>query len=76
VADPTKVEKNLHIAFSVHRVNENREFFRLDPNHAAAALELAAIENVTPGSVISENQQDLVALQKARNVRRDLILRW
>lgn len=65
VGDAGKVEKNLHIAFSVQRLNENREFFRLDPNHAAAALELAQIENVTPGYTPSENQQDVVALEKA-----------
>jgi hypothetical protein len=65
VKDAMMAEKNLHIAFSVHRLNENREFFRLDPNHAAAALELAEIENVTPGFTPAENQQDVVALEKA-----------
>jgi len=64
VADADKVEKNLHLAFSPHRINENREFFRLDPNYAAAALELAEVEDVTPGSVTVETEQDVVALAK------------
>jgi hypothetical protein len=64
VEDSVKVEKKLHIAFSPHRVNENREFFRLDPDNAVAALELAEIEDVTPGTVTVENQQDIVALEK------------
>jgi hypothetical protein len=64
VIDSIKVEKKLHIAFAPHRLNENREFFRLDPANAAAALELAEVENVTPGKATVENQQDLVALEK------------
>ncbi len=64
VGDADLVEKNLHIAFSPHRINENREFFRLDPNYAAAALELAELEDVTPGTVTTETQQDVVALEK------------
>jgi hypothetical protein len=64
VNDSIKVEKKLHIAFAPHRLNENREFFRLDPTNAAAALELAEVENVTPGKATVENQQDLVALEK------------
>ena len=64
VGNANLVEKNLHIAFSPHRINENREFFRLDPNYAAAALELAELEDVTPGTVTAETQQDVVALEK------------
>lgn len=64
VADPLKVEKNLHIAFAPHRINENREFFRIDPVHVAAALELAALENMTPGAAPVETQDDIVALEK------------
>lgn len=42
------VEKKLHDAFGDHRVPTNREFFRIDPNRVKAALELAAIKEVTP----------------------------
>ena len=48
VEDCLKVEKRLHEAFGDHRVREKREFFRLSPNRAQAALELAALEDVTP----------------------------
>lgn len=42
------VEKKLHDAFGDHRVPTNREFFRVDPNRVKAALELAAIKDITP----------------------------
>jgi len=64
VEDADRVEKKLHLAFSPHRINGNREFFRLDPIHAAAALELVEIEDVTPENVTAGNPQDADALQK------------
>jgi rhodanese-related sulfurtransferase len=48
VNDSVLVEKKLHEAFGDVRLREKREFFRLSPNRAQAALELAAIEDVTP----------------------------
>lgn len=42
------VEKKLHDAFGDHRVPTNREFFRIDPNRVKAALELAAVREMTP----------------------------
>jgi rhodanese-related sulfurtransferase len=48
VSDSVLVEKKLHEAFGDVRLREKREFFRLSPNRAQAALELAAIEDVTP----------------------------
>ena len=43
VHDARFVESNLHKTFSIHRISPKREFFKLDPSHAQAALELAAI---------------------------------
>ncbi len=48
VEDSVKVEKKLHDAIGDHRIRERREFFRLSPHRAQAALELAALEDVTP----------------------------
>jgi T5orf172 domain len=47
------VETRLHKAFGDFCVRANREFFRLDPFRAQSALELAALEDVTPrGDVV------------------------
>lgn len=49
VSDSTEVEKALHTAFEPHRINPNREFFRMEPEQAMAILELLAVDDVTPG---------------------------
>ncbi|MSO71881.1 MAG: GIY-YIG nuclease family protein [Alphaproteobacteria bacterium] len=43
VKDSAFVEAQLHEAFDDHRVSKNREFFRLAPARAKAALMLASI---------------------------------
>lgn len=54
-----KVERNLHEAFGDHRVRDKREFFWLSPRRAQAALELAALEDVTPREeIIDEFPED------------------
>jgi hypothetical protein len=55
VEDCAKVERKLHEAFGDHRVRERREFFRLSPQRAQAALELAALEDVTPREEIIDD---------------------
>jgi hypothetical protein len=59
VADSVMVEKKMHEAFGDHRLREKREFFTLSPHRAQAALELAAIEDVTPREeIIDEFPED------------------
>ncbi len=59
VEDCVKVERKLHEAFGDHRVRERREFFWLSPHRAQAALELAALEDVTPReAIIDEYPED------------------
>lgn len=59
VEDSSRVEKKLHDAFGDHRIRERREFFRLSPHRAQAALELAALEDVTPREeIIDEFPED------------------
>ena len=59
VEDSFKVEKNLHEAFGDHRIRERREFFRLSPHRAQAALELAALEDATPrDEIVDEFPED------------------
>jgi hypothetical protein len=59
VEDCVKVERKLHDAFGDHRVRDKREFFWLSPHRAQAALELAALEDVTPREeIIDEFPED------------------
>ena len=48
VADARYTEKNMHIAFSSMRERSKREFFRMEPAHARAALMIARGEDMTP----------------------------
>lgn len=48
VANGGFVENNLHEAFGDHRVSKGREFFRLAPERARAALLIGAIREVKP----------------------------
>lgn len=50
VADCLKVEMLIHTVFADKRVNPRREFFLVEPEQAKAALQLAAIEEVTPST--------------------------
>lgn len=57
VENPSTVENALHKAFGQNRINPNREFFQIDPEHPAAILKLLmslGSEDVTP-TVNEEN---------------------
>jgi hypothetical protein len=47
VENPREVEAALHFAFGPHRINPNREFFRIDPERAAVILRLLDRPEVT-----------------------------
>src|SRR5208337_3508026 len=57
VQDAAFVERQLHEAFGDHRVSKNREFFRLAPERARAALSLAKIKEIKLGDEIFETQE-------------------
>ena len=69
VADIEHVEKSLHDAFADHRVRQRREFFRIAPERVKSALQLAALEDVTPREDVVEDADDQAALNKARSWR-------
>ncbi len=48
VEKPSEVERALHEAFRPNRINPKREFFKIEPEQAIAALGLANGEDVTP----------------------------
>ena len=70
VDDPTFVEQKLHQAFDEFRIRDNREFFRMSPDQAKAALEIASGEDVTPKDDVVENESDRAALNRERNRNR------
>ena len=73
VEDCIKVEKKLHEAFGDHRVRDRREFFRLSPHRAQAALELAALEDVTPREEIIDEYPEDAAMGLIRETKRRVL---
>ena len=69
VADSVFVERQLHAAFGDRRVRSNREFFTVEPSRVRAALELAGLEEVTPGREVVETADDRRALEVAKQRR-------
>lgn len=47
VKDAGEVEKALHLAFGMTRINPNREFFKLEPERVIAVLQLLKVDNIT-----------------------------
>ncbi|HJW03313.1 MAG TPA: GIY-YIG nuclease family protein [Azospira sp.] len=47
VKDATEVEKALHFAFGMTRINPNREFFRLEPERVISVLQLLKVDDIT-----------------------------
>ena len=66
VASAEFVERNLHEAFGDHRVSKSREFFRLAPERARAALIIAAIKEVKLGDEIFETKEIKAEVEAAK----------
>lgn len=72
------VEKKMHLIFGDRRVRGNREFFKnVDVVRAGAALELAALDDVTPDPENQENRPRRKAFNfKAAQVPEGSTLVW
>lgn len=68
VSDCAKIEKALHKAFKPNRINDNREFFRIEPNQATAILELFDRKDITH-EVTAEIENDLTQEDKVAGER-------
>lgn len=74
VENPSAVEQALHKAFEPKRINPNREFFQIEPEHPAALLNLLitmGAEDVTPtvneeNSSIPENERNTSEILRSR----------
>ena len=67
-SDCLKIEKALHKAFDPQRVNQNREFFRINVEQAQAILELFHHEDITE-DVSEEMQNDLTEEDKEASTK-------
>ncbi|MFT8700694.1 MAG: GIY-YIG nuclease family protein [Acetobacter orientalis] len=66
VQDYAKVEATLHMAFGDHRINSNREFFRIDPERVRAIFNLLPGEDVIIGEDAGADEtSDIIALKSA-----------
>ena len=68
VDDMKRVEKLLHQLFAEHRVNPKREFFRIDPEKVVLALSIGKFNEVTPGEV-EVDAEEQAALEKVKSRR-------
>ncbi len=72
VKDATEVEKALHLAFGMTRINPNREFFKLEPERVVAVLQLLKVDDITQefeqtieSDVPSADKQSAQALKRS-----------
>ena len=73
VDDPNFVESKLHEAFDKFRIRDNREFFRMLPEHAKAALELTSGKDVPLKMMLSKQKVTELHYKEKESVT-DLIL--
>jgi len=66
VRDSAFVEGQIHEAFDDHRVSRSREFFRLAPERAKAALSIGAIREITLGDEVFETQEVKAEVEAAK----------
>ena len=66
------VEKALHLAFGMTRINPNREFFKLEPERVIAVLQLLKVDDITQqfeqtieSDVPSADKQSAQALKRS-----------
>ncbi|MEQ1484907.1 GIY-YIG nuclease family protein [Methyloglobulus sp.] len=72
VQNAEEVEKALHIAFSPHRINPKREFFKIDPEQAIAILKLLHTEDATSEierQPTTLDQESVIAAEQLKSKR-------
>ena len=67
VADMETVERSLHEVFGDKRVHPRREFFTADPHRVRVALQMVALDEVTPGGIAEP--EDVAAAAKVNEAR-------
>ena len=76
VKDAAEVERSLHFAFGDHRINPNREFFKIEAERVIAVLKLLKVEDITAqleqtleADVTAADKQSAQNLKDARRPR-------
>ncbi len=76
VKDAAEVERSLHFAFGDHRINPNREFFKIEAERVIAVLKLLKVEDITAqleqtleAEVTAADKQSAQNLKDARRPR-------
>ncbi len=76
VNNSQNVERKLQEAFDDHRLSKNREFFRIAPERARAAMSLAAIKELKLGDEVfasPEDKADVEAAKRRGRFRFDMV---
>lgn len=76
VKDAAEVERALHFAFGDHRINPNREFFKIEAERVISVLKLLKVEDITAqleqtleADVTAADKQSAQNLKDARRPR-------
>tara|TARA_B100000315_G_scaffold143255_1_gene132230 strand:- start:412 stop:1020 length:609 start_codon:yes stop_codon:yes gene_type:complete len=69
VNDAEEAERRIHNAFNANRVNQKREFFRINPESIREVLKLIEKKDITPNEDIVEDSSDLNALTHEKEIR-------
>ena len=69
VEDGVEAERRIHNAFGDNRVNQKREFFRINPERIREVLKLIEKKDITPNDDIVDDKSDLNALNKEKEIR-------
>lgn len=69
VKNPDEIEKRMHNAFSVHRENPKREFFKMEPERAVSALKMAQGEDFSIKEEDIYDKEDVATIDKASKIR-------
>lgn len=65
VSNMAAKERTLHQLFADVRVNQRREFFKVDPEKVVLAIQMGPFTDVTPGKIHLEDPEEEKALEKA-----------
>lgn len=67
VKDASRLEKTLHQLFSKERVNQKREFFRVEAERVVLAISIGEFQDVTPtDTAVVTDEQEKTALDKIK----------
>jgi hypothetical protein len=70
VPNAQEVERALHLAFGPHRINPNREFFRIEADQAIAILKLLHVQDATTEVAAQPNEVPRVDTEAGEQLRK------